>query len=66
MITHPHMSSPGTCIYKLHYGAKDIGNNDEGAGRNKIMGVRQRRNFFHEMLCCMGKKDGQGFGAWKE
>ena len=62
MITHPHTSSSGICIYKLHNSGKDISNNDEGTGRNKIMDVIWRRHVFHEILCCVGEKEEQGSG----
>lgn len=54
------MSSSGIYNYKLHYGAKDISINDERAGKNKIVGVICRRNFFHGILCSVRRKEEHG------
>ena len=50
------------CIYKLHDGGKDISNNDEGSGRNKIMGVMWKCLSWDIMLCGeeRGKRSGHG------
>lgn len=51
------MSLFGIYNYKLDYGVKDISINDERVGKNKIVGVICRRNFFYGILCFVRRKE---------
>lgn len=66
MITHSHMSYCGVCIYKLHYGAQDGSIQDEGAGKNKIMGIIWKIIWWGVGIMLCGKEQGTRIQTWNE